>query len=88
VRRIDATRRSRLNVGGESAAGERHCALRFRRAAFAPSVPSAVRVVLGSRAIVLRFRAAAAAVLMFLRAAAFCLDVTITPSPHARGGAD
>jgi hypothetical protein len=32
----------------------------------------------GSRAIVLFFRAAATAFLMFLRAAAFCLDVAMT----------
>jgi hypothetical protein len=44
----------------------------LRAAAFAPSFPSAVRVLFGSFAIVrLRF-AAFAALLMFFRAAAFC----------------
>jgi len=39
---------------------------------------------LGSREIVFRFRAAAAAFLMFLRAAAFCLDVAMTCSQTYR----
>jgi hypothetical protein len=52
----------------------------LRRAAFAPSFPSAVRVRFGSREIVFFFRAAAAAFLMFLRAAAFCLEVAMAPS--------
>jgi hypothetical protein len=50
---------------------------RFRRAAFAPSFPSAVRVFLGRFATV-RFRfAVAAAFLIFLRAAVFCFVVAI-----------
>jgi hypothetical protein len=50
---------------------------RLRRAAFAPSLPSALRVLLGSRDIV-RFRfATPAAFLMLRRAAAVCFALGI-----------
>jgi hypothetical protein len=51
------------------------CACRFLFAAFAPSLPSAVRVVLGRCATVLFFFATATAFLMFFLAAAFCAAV-------------
>src|SRR3954462_5581800 len=47
--------------------------LRLRRAAFAPSLPRAVRVLAGSFEMVRFARAAFAAFLMFRRAAVFCL---------------
>jgi len=47
-------------------------AARFFFAAFAPSLPSAVRVALGRCATVLFFFATAAAFLMFFLAAALC----------------
>jgi len=51
--------------------------LRFRLAIFAPCFPRAVRTDLGRCAIVLFFRAAAAAFLMFLRAAFLCFVLAI-----------
>jgi len=48
---------------------------RFFFAAFAPSLPSAVRVALGKCATVLFFFATAAAFLMFFLAATFCAAV-------------
>src|SRR5437773_7991163 len=49
----------------------------FFRAAFAPSRPRAVRVFFGRCAIVRSRFAAAAAFLMFLRAAALCLEAAM-----------
>jgi len=54
--------------------------LPLRRAAFAPSFHSAVRVFLGSRAIVLFFLALAAALLTLRRAAPVCLAVAMISS--------
>lgn len=51
--------------------------VRFRAAALAPSLPSAVRVRLGSLLTVFFFVADAAAFLMFFLAAARCLAVVI-----------
>ena len=50
---------------------------RLRLAAFAPFLPSAVRVLFGSFEIVFFFFAARAAFLTFLRAAAFCFELAI-----------
>jgi len=52
---------------------------RFCFATFAPCLPSAVRVARGSFEIVFLERAAFAAFLMFLRAAAFCFAVAMVP---------
>lgn len=60
---------------------------RLRLAILAPCLPSAVRVFFGSFAMVFLRLAAAAAFLMFFRAARFCLDVAMTRSwctPYAR----
>lgn len=60
-------------------------AYRFRLAAFAPSLPSAVRVFFGRLAIVRLRLAACAAFLMFRRAAALCFDEAMLLSVnHAR----
>jgi len=53
-------------------------ALRLLRATLAACFPKAVRVDLGRWAMVRFFRAAAAAFLMFLRAADLCLSVAIS----------
>ena len=59
---------------------------RFFRAALAPSLPRAVRVFLGRRAIVFFRRAALAAFLMFRFAAARCFRVvTISRNPICPG---
>jgi hypothetical protein len=59
---------------------------RFFRAALAPSLPRAVRVFLGRRAIVFFRRAALAAFLMFRFAAARCFRVvTISRNPVCPG---
>jgi hypothetical protein len=61
--------------------GSSHLA-RFRFAAFAPSLPRAVRVFLGRCATVCFFFAAAAAFLMFFRAAARCFSLAMC-SPYS-----
>jgi hypothetical protein len=53
---------------------------RLRLAAFAPSLPSAVRVFFGSFEMVFFLFAARAAFLMFFRAADFCLELAIFSS--------
>jgi hypothetical protein len=58
--------------------------VRFRLAAFAPSLPSAVRVRFGKWATVRFLFAALAAFLMFRPAAARCLDDAIYPSAECR----
>ena len=54
----------------------------FCFATFAPCLPSAVRVARGSFEIVFFARAAFAAFLMFLRAAAFCFAVAMVSLLH------
>src|SRR5262245_60910502 len=55
----------------------RQVVARFRLAAFAPSLPSAVRVFFGRCAIVRFFLAAREAFLMFFRASVFCFVLAI-----------
>src|SRR5262249_24337913 len=65
-------RRRRQDECCRSGGGLSQATRRFRRAALAPSLPSAVRVLFGKCLIVPFRRAAAAALRMFLRAATRC----------------
>ena len=75
ARRVHASmrrRRGRIDAISLTPGGGNHDRLCFRLAAFAPSLPRAVRVCFGRWAMVRFFLAAVAAFLMFRRAAVRC----------------